>query len=44
MLRIFGEKNSELSCIHCFLGLEFQANDMGDMDYDTMSGEVERKA
>lgn len=26
------------------LSLEFQANDAGDMDYDTMSAEVEKKA
>ena len=26
------------------LGLEFQANDAGDFDYDTLAGEVERKA
>ena len=26
------------------LGVEFQANDTGDMDYDTFAAEVERKA
>lgn len=26
------------------LSLEFQANDTADLDYDTLSGEVERKA
>ena len=26
------------------IGLEFQANDAGDMDYDTFGAEVEKKA
>ena len=41
---IYASTKDSLKKAFSGLSLEFQANDRGDFDYDTMAAEVEKKA